>query len=100
MDIDRFNTLAADTVPIEQSGLSLDVALLIASAIGKGIQPSLWLTEQIDAGIRPFNDFSSKLISLGLAVGIQEDKDTKTELDNGGISFYHNNICVHMNDRM
>jgi hypothetical protein len=59
----------------------LDTALLIAAATAKGINPALWLTEQIDAGVRPFSDFYTKLVSLGLAVGIQEDRDTKRELD-------------------
>lgn len=87
MEFAQFDVLSAAEAEADASGLpqteemQLDIALLIASATAKGINPSLWLTEQADAGVRPFNDFTSKLISLGLAVGIQEDRDTKKELD-------------------
>ena len=76
---ERFNTLTQETEAENEIGL--DTALLIAAATAKGISPSLWLCENVDPGVRPFSDFSSRLIGLGLAVGIQEDRDTKKELD-------------------
>lgn len=63
-------------------GLTMEVALLVASALGKGINVSLWLTEGAGReGRQPFADFKAKLVSLGLMVGVEEDWDTKRELE-------------------
>ena len=78
---EQFNTLGSAEADSSSNEIGLDTALLIAAATAKGINPALWLSENVDAGLRPFSDFSSRLISLGLAVGIQEDRDTKKELD-------------------
>jgi len=58
----------------------MEVALLIASAMGKGIDVNVWLmeTSAMDTTVEHFND---RLISLALSVGIEEDWDTKRELE-------------------
>jgi len=60
--------------------LSMEAALLVASAMGKGIDVSVWLMEASakDTTVEHFND---RLISLALSVGIEEDWDTKRELE-------------------
>jgi hypothetical protein len=61
--------------------LGIETALLVASARAKGIDVSVWLSESPEFAIVPAPDFNSRFISLGLAVGIQEDWETKRELD-------------------
>lgn len=63
---------------IEQLGM--EAALLIASAKAKGIDPSVWLHVEENEGFVPVEDFNNRLVSLGAAVGIQEDIQTKKEL--------------------
>lgn len=81
--IQRENDLKPKVVvsipPVDK--LSLEIALLIVSAMNKGIDVSVWLGEAIDLGKLPIADFEDKLISLALTVGIEEDVDTKKELD-------------------
>ena len=98
-EFEQFNVLRAvrseDTAFLIPEEINLDTALLIAAATAKGIDPSLWLTESVDAGIRPLHDFSTKLTSLSLAVGIREDRDTKRELDHA-ISKESMRIIYHL----
>jgi hypothetical protein len=61
--------------------LGIETALLVASARAKGIDVSIWLCETPHNKLIPVPDFNSRFISLGLAVGIQEDWETKRELD-------------------
>lgn len=81
--IQRENDLKPKVVvtisPVDK--LSLEIALLIVSAMNKGIDVSVWLGESIDLGRLPVADFEDKLISLALTVGIEEDIETKKELD-------------------
>lgn len=63
------------------NNLGIETALLVASARAKGIDVSVWLSENPEFAIVPAPDFNSRFISLGLAVGIQEDWETKRELD-------------------
>lgn len=65
----------------DMESLGLEVALLIASARGKGVDVNVWLTVNENDGKIPVLDFNSKLISLGLTVGMEEDWDTKRELE-------------------
>jgi hypothetical protein len=58
-----------------------EVVLLISSAKCKNIDVSVWLTEDGSDGTITSPDFNSKLISLGLIVGMGEDCDKKTTLD-------------------
>jgi hypothetical protein len=60
--------------------LAMEVALLIASAQGKGIDTSVWLMEG-SANETSFDHFKDRLVSLSLTVGIEEDWDTKAELE-------------------
>ena len=62
--------------------LNMEVALLVASAIGKGINVSVWLTEGggVD-GKSSAPEFNAKLTSLSLVVGVEEDMETKRELE-------------------
>jgi hypothetical protein len=69
-----------DEVKVNQLGI--EIALLVASARAKGINVSVWLSESVDNKVVPVADFNSRFISLGLAVGIQEDFETKREIDN------------------
>ena len=61
--------------------LGIEVALLVASARAKGINVSDWLGVSPVNKIIPVSDFNSRFIGLGLAVGIQEDRETKREID-------------------
>ena len=58
--------------------LNMEAALLIMSAIGKGIDLSVWLMEDTEVPVDEFND---KFQHLALTLGIGEDWDTKQELD-------------------
>ena len=58
-----------------------EVVLLISSAKCKNIDVSVWLTEEGSDGKITAPDFNSKLISLGLIVGMGEDCDKKGKLD-------------------
>jgi hypothetical protein len=61
--------------------LSIEVALLIASGISKGINVSLWLSDGWVNNIVPSTSFIDKLKSLSLVVGVHADSDTKNELE-------------------
>lgn len=61
--------------------LSIEVALLIASGISKGINVSLWLSDGYVNNIVPSTSFIDKLKSLSLVVGVHADNDTKSELE-------------------
>ena len=70
------------TLKVERvNQLGIESALLVASARAKGIDVSVWLCESPKRKLIPVPDFNSRFISLGLAVGIQEDWETKRELD-------------------
>ena len=58
-----------------------EVVLLISSAKCKNIDVSVWLTEEGSDGKITAPDFNSKVISLGLIVGMGEDCDKKGKLD-------------------
>eukprot|EP01036_Dinobryon_divergens_P038653 gene38653-50767_t len=60
--------------------IGIEVALLVASAYGKGINVMVWFAPPPE-GIMPSNEFSSKLTSMGLAVGFEEDWETKKEIE-------------------
>ena len=62
------------------NNLGLEVALLIAAAKGKGIDVHIWFGAQED-GLLQCTQFNSKLISLGVVVGFQEDWETRRELE-------------------
>ena len=70
----------ADRLHEATRDLSMEAALLVASAMGKGVDVSVWLMEGAakDTTVEHFND---RLISLALSVGIEEDWDTKRELE-------------------
>lgn len=57
--------------------LGIEIALLVASARGKGIDLSTWLCDDIMTE----SNFNDRFISLGLTVSINEDWDTKREID-------------------
>ena len=58
-----------------------EVILLISSAKAKNIDVSIWLTEDENNGMIIAPDFNSKLISLGLIVGMGEENEKKNKLD-------------------
>ena len=64
----------------EVETLGIEVALLIAAAYGKGIDVPVWIAAPQN-GIIPLNDLYNKLVSLSLAVGFQEEWETKRELE-------------------
>jgi hypothetical protein len=68
-----------DEEKVNQMGI--EIALLVASARAKGIDVTVWLSESAPNHIVPVSDFNNRFISLGLAVGIQEDFETKREID-------------------
>jgi hypothetical protein len=74
--------LKAEAVSAAAIKLNMESALLVASALGKGINVSVWLTENGGPdGKIPAPDFNAKLVSMGLVVGVEEDWDTKRELE-------------------
>ena len=64
----------------KDGNLGKEIILLIAAAAGKGIDASMWLAPPED-GVMSFHDFCNKLTSLSLAVGFQEDWETKREIE-------------------
>ena len=58
-----------------------EVVLLISCAKSKNIDISVWLTEDGSDGRIAVPDFNSKLISLGLIVGMGESSLKKSKLD-------------------
>jgi hypothetical protein len=75
----RVTTLRTSANKVDTLGI--ETALLVASARAKGIDVAVWLCESTKQKLIPVPDFNSRFISLGLAVGIQEDWETKRELD-------------------
>ena len=71
----------SDDEEVKINLLGIEIALLVASARAKGIDVSVWLSESPGNKVVPVSDFNSRFISLGLAVGIQEDFETKREID-------------------
>ena len=71
-------TAAMDAMNKAVEELNMEAALLIMSAIGKGIDIKVWLMEGDDV---PVNEFNEKFQHLALTLGIGEDWDTKQELD-------------------
>ena len=65
----------------ESDQIATEVLLLISSARLKNIDVSVWLTEDGNDGMTVAPDFNSKLISLGLIVGMREDGDKKNKFD-------------------
>ena len=59
----------------------MEAALLVASAFGKGIDVSVWLMEGAATSDTTVEHFNDRLISLALSVGLEEDWDTKRELE-------------------
>jgi hypothetical protein len=74
-------TTLSPSVNKKVDSLGIETALLVASARAKGIDVAVWLCESNKQKLIPVPDFNSRFISLGLAVGIQEDWETKRELD-------------------
>lgn len=60
--------------------LGMEVALLIAAARSKGIDPAIWLHIEENEGMLARSEFNDKMVSLAAAVGIQENAETKREL--------------------
>ena len=56
----------------------MESALLVMSALGKGIDLSVWLMEGEEV---PVEDFNDKFTQLALTLGVGEDWETKQELD-------------------
>ena len=74
--------IKAEAVTDASNKLRMESALLICSAMGKGIDVSVWLTEGGGVGGKIVaSDFNTKLTSLSLVVGVEEDIDTKGELE-------------------
>lgn len=61
--------------------LKMEIPLLIASASAKGIDVSIFLSENVNGGKVPLSDFNNQFVSLGLTVGMGEEWDTKSEIE-------------------
>lgn len=63
-------------------GLNMETALLVAYSLGKGININVWMSEELyENGNVPVPEFNRKLISLANMVGMNQDEETKQELD-------------------
>jgi len=69
------NDIEAD---VDQIGM--EVALLVAAARSKGIDPAIWLHIEENEGMLAISEFNDRIVSLAAAVGIQENAETKREL--------------------
>ena len=58
--------------------MNMECALLVMSALGKGIDLSVWFMEGEEVSVEDFND---KFQHLALTLGVGEDWETKQELD-------------------
>ena len=58
--------------------MNMECALLVMSALGKGIDLSVWLMEGEEVSVVDFNE---KFTQLSLTLGVGEDWETKQELD-------------------
>lgn len=74
-------TNATEAMQNKSNRLYEEVLLLISSARSKNIDISVWLTEDGSDGRISVPDFNSKLISLGLIVGMGESSAKKSKLD-------------------
>lgn len=63
--------------------LGMEVALLVASALEKKIDITIWMNCAQNNGLVDAREFDRKLISLASTVGINEDSETKQELEIG-----------------
>jgi len=63
--------------------ITLETALLVMSATSKGINTSLWFTADKNDGKMPYTAFVDRLQSLGATVGMEEDWNTKKEIEIG-----------------
>jgi hypothetical protein len=61
--------------------LSMETALLISTAPSRNIDVSLWFNEKSNSGRLLQKDFDSKLYSLASTMGINQDQETKAELE-------------------
>jgi hypothetical protein len=61
--------------------LSMETALLISTAPSRNIDVSLWFNEKSNNGRLVQKDFDSKLYSLASTMGINQDQETKAELE-------------------
>lgn len=75
------NTNTTEAMQNKSNRLCEEVLLLISSARSKNIDISVWLTEDGSHGRISVPDFNSKLISLGLIVGMGESSVKKGKLD-------------------
>jgi hypothetical protein len=61
--------------------LSMETALLIATASSREIDVSSWFGEKSNDGKLPVREFDAKLVSLASTMGINQDQETKRELE-------------------
>ena len=61
--------------------LGMETALLIATAATREIDVSVWFGEKSNDGKIPVREFDGKIMSLASAMGINQDQETKRELE-------------------
>lgn len=61
--------------------LSMETALLIATASGREVDVNVWFKTSINNGLMPAREFDSKLRGLATAMGIDQEEDVKRELE-------------------
>ena len=62
--------------------MNMETALLVAYSLGKGININVWMSEELyDNGHVPVPEFNRKLTSLSSMVGMNQDEETKQELE-------------------
>ncbi len=62
--------------------MNMETALLVAYSLGKGININVWMSEELyENGHVPVSEFNRKLTSLASMVGMNQDEETKQELE-------------------
>lgn len=69
----------SDKQPFELLGM--ETALLISTAPSRSIDVSIWFNEKSNQGKLPMKDFDAKILSLASTMGINQDAETKRELE-------------------
>ena len=61
--------------------VAIETALLIATAETKSVNLSVWFNERVNGGVVAMKDFNNRLVSLASTLGLDQDQQTKQELE-------------------
>lgn len=61
--------------------LSMETALLIATAAGREVNVSVWFNQSVNGGLMPVREFDKRLSSLASTMAIDQEEDIRRELE-------------------